>query len=216
MRGCVTTGDPSSAGFAQFGSTLGSTNPARRDNRHRGRRAARLHCGDQVRAEQEAERTCHGHHRTNVIDPSRTMTGARQIGRAAPRAPRALPPWAKRLLHHRRPEPWRTDIAADPSRSSGIVSPAEQLLRRQPVTPGELRHHRARRQFSSTIRALSFTGQRRRPPIPLMTSTRRIGREGSSSSVWSSPDTSRSPISRIGRFTPQRSARRWGQSSAYE
>jgi len=41
---------------------------------------------------------------------------------------------------------YRSGVRPFPHRSSCRATPAEQLLRCQPVTPGDLRHHRARRQ----------------------------------------------------------------------
>lgn len=53
------------------------------------------------------------------------------------------------------------------------VQAAEQLLRQQPMTPSDLRNHGAGNQPSSTMRALSSSPNRRRRPVPVITSARR-------------------------------------------
>jgi len=111
--------------------------------------------------------------------------------------------------------------AQDPSNARGrqsLLAPADELAARQLAaglvdggpTPAAGQAHSSTRgvspcrrattdtdapgsSVSSTIRALSSTVQRRRPPAPVITSMRRTGRSGSS--VGSSLDTSRSPFS---------------------
>jgi hypothetical protein len=67
---------------------------------------------------------------------------------------------------------------------------------------------------SSTIRALSSSEARRRRPVPVITSSRRTVASGLS--VWSSVDTSRSPIQRSSQSPSTDVRRRWGQNSAYD
>jgi hypothetical protein len=67
---------------------------------------------------------------------------------------------------------------------------------------------------SSTTRALKSSVNQRRRPAPVITSSRRTVFT-SGSSLWSSVDTSRSPIQRSAHSTIIRRHKRCGQNSAY-
>jgi hypothetical protein len=67
---------------------------------------------------------------------------------------------------------------------------------------------------SSMILALSSSENRRRRPVPVITSSRRTP-VACGSSVWSSFDTSRSPIQRSSHSPITDDRKRWGQGFAY-
>jgi hypothetical protein len=68
---------------------------------------------------------------------------------------------------------------------------------------------------SSTTRALKSPENRRRRPVPVITSKRRTS-VPSGSSLWSIIDTSRSPIHRSTQSPVTRPNERWEQDSAYD
>ena len=67
---------------------------------------------------------------------------------------------------------------------------------------------------SSTIPALKSSENWRRRPVPVITSSRRTA-VTSGSSLWSSVDTSRSPIQRSGQSSITSCLKRWGHHTAY-
>ncbi len=67
---------------------------------------------------------------------------------------------------------------------------------------------------SSTTRAFKSSVNRRRRPTPVITSSRRTV-VTSGSSLWSSVDTSQSPIQRSAHSTIIQRHKRWAQNSAY-
>ncbi len=135
----------------QGGQALGALAEVHRPGRHHHPdRSRRADHGDAFRA---LDHRRHGLRLGAAADPHRDpadlhLDEARRIaGPARPSRLARLPNRLRlRLLDHRRHEPRRTGIVAVLRRSTGGAPPAEQLLRRQPVTPGDLRHHRTRRQ----------------------------------------------------------------------
>ena len=72
----------------------------------------------------------------------------------------------------------------------------------------------SRASVSSTTLALKSAENRRRRPVPVITSSRRTS-VTSGSSLWSSIDTSRSPIQRSAQSPITGLKKRWDQNSAY-